>query len=75
MEIARDLLPPGMELVVVDPSKPEFYDAAADAEWIRQHSTLGVRAGAALGRAGVAESARVVLEGGTSDATLRTDRA
>src|SRR5262245_52826597 len=27
MEIARDLLPPGMELVVVDPAKPEFYDA------------------------------------------------
>jgi phosphoglycerate dehydrogenase-like enzyme len=33
MEIARDLLPPGMELVVVDPTKPEFYDAAADAEY------------------------------------------
>jgi phosphoglycerate dehydrogenase-like enzyme len=33
MEIARDLLPPGMELVVVDPGKPEFYDAAGDAEY------------------------------------------
>jgi phosphoglycerate dehydrogenase-like enzyme len=33
MEIARTLLPPGMELVVVDPTKPEFYDAAADAEY------------------------------------------
>ena len=33
MEIARDLLPAGMELVVVDPTKPEFYDAAADAEY------------------------------------------
>ena len=33
MEIARSLLPPGMELVVVDPTKPEFYDAAADAEY------------------------------------------
>ena len=33
MEIARDLLPSGMELVVVDPTKPEFYDAAADAEY------------------------------------------
>ena len=33
MEIARQLLPPGMELVVVDPTKPEFYDAAADAEY------------------------------------------
>ena len=26
MEIARELLPPGMELVVADPGKPEFYD-------------------------------------------------
>ena len=33
MEIARDLLPPGMELIVVDPGKPEFYDKAADAEY------------------------------------------
>jgi phosphoglycerate dehydrogenase-like enzyme len=33
MEIARDLLPPGMELVVADPRTPEFYDAAADAEY------------------------------------------
>jgi phosphoglycerate dehydrogenase-like enzyme len=33
LEIARDLLPPGMELVVVDPTKAEFYDAAADAEY------------------------------------------
>jgi phosphoglycerate dehydrogenase-like enzyme len=33
MEIARELLPPGMELIVADPSKPEFYDAAADAEY------------------------------------------
>jgi phosphoglycerate dehydrogenase-like enzyme len=33
MEIARDLLPPGMELIVVDPGKPEFYDAAGDAEY------------------------------------------
>jgi phosphoglycerate dehydrogenase-like enzyme len=33
MEIARELLPPGMELVVVDPTKPEFYDAAGDAEY------------------------------------------
>jgi phosphoglycerate dehydrogenase-like enzyme len=33
MEIARELLPPGMELVVVDPGKPEFYDAAGDAEY------------------------------------------
>ena len=33
MDIARELLPPGMELVVVDPGKPEFYDAAADADY------------------------------------------
>jgi hypothetical protein len=33
LDIARELLPPGMELVVADPSKPEFYDAAADAEY------------------------------------------
>ena len=33
MEIARDLLPPGMELIVADPGKPEFYDAAVDAEY------------------------------------------
>ena len=33
LEIARGLLPPGMELVVVDPTRPEFYDAAADAEY------------------------------------------
>jgi len=33
LEIARELLPPGMELVVADPTKPEFYDAAADAEY------------------------------------------
>src|SRR6267143_2728942 len=33
MEIARELLPPGMELVVADPGKPEFYDAAVDAQY------------------------------------------
>ncbi len=33
MEIARTLLPPGFELAVVDPGKPEFYDAAGDAEY------------------------------------------
>ncbi len=33
MEIARELLPPGMELVVVDPSKPEFYDKVGDADY------------------------------------------
>jgi hypothetical protein len=29
LEVARELLPPGMELIVVDPGKPEFYDKAA----------------------------------------------
>src|SRR5436190_1355648 len=33
LEIARELLPPGMELVVADPGKPEFYDKAGDAEY------------------------------------------
>src|ERR1051325_4539886 len=33
MDIARALLPPGMELIVVDPTTPEFYDLAADAEY------------------------------------------
>src|SRR5262245_633480 len=33
MDIARELLPPGMELIVADPGKPEFYDAAGDAEY------------------------------------------
>ena len=33
MDIARNLLPPGMELVVVDPSKPEFYAGAGQAEY------------------------------------------
>src|SRR5713101_1084890 len=32
MEIARELLPPGTQLTVADPGKPEFYDAAVDAE-------------------------------------------
>jgi len=33
MDLARALLPPGMELIVVDPSKPEFYDVAGDADY------------------------------------------
>jgi phosphoglycerate dehydrogenase-like enzyme len=33
MEIAQELLPPGMELIVVDPGKPEFYDVAGDADY------------------------------------------
>jgi phosphoglycerate dehydrogenase-like enzyme len=42
MEIARELLPPGMELVVVDPGKPEFYDAAADAEYYLGSPRTGI---------------------------------
>jgi phosphoglycerate dehydrogenase-like enzyme len=42
MEIARELLPPGMELVVVDPSKPEFYDAAADADYYLGSPRAGI---------------------------------
>lgn len=33
LDIARSLTPPGFELVVVDPGTPEFYQAAADAEY------------------------------------------
>jgi len=42
MEIARELLPPGMELVVVDPGKPEFYDAAADADYYLGSPRTGI---------------------------------
>ena len=33
LDIARRLTPPGFELAVVDPGTPEFYQAAADAEY------------------------------------------
>jgi phosphoglycerate dehydrogenase-like enzyme len=33
LDIARSLTPPGFELVVADPGTPEFYQAAADAEY------------------------------------------
>jgi phosphoglycerate dehydrogenase-like enzyme len=42
MEIARELLPPGMELVVVDPGKPEFYDKAGDAEYYLGSPRTGI---------------------------------
>ena len=42
MDIARELLPDGMELVVVDPTKPEFYDAAADAEYYLGSPRTGI---------------------------------
>src|SRR2546425_6379525 len=42
MNIARELLPAGMELVVADPSKPEFYDAAANAEYYLGSPRTGI---------------------------------
>src|SRR5215475_1582943 len=42
MEVARELLPPGMELVVADPSKPEFYDMATDAEYYLGSPRAGI---------------------------------
>jgi len=33
LDIAKSLTPPGFELVVADPGTPEFYAAAADADW------------------------------------------
>src|SRR6266481_9926712 len=33
MEIARSLTPPGFELVVADVGTPQFYEAAAEAEY------------------------------------------
>jgi len=42
MEIARELLPPGMELLVVDPTKPEFYDAAGDATYYLGSPRFGI---------------------------------
>jgi phosphoglycerate dehydrogenase-like enzyme len=33
LDIARSLVPPGFELVVAEPGTPEFYQAAADAEY------------------------------------------
>jgi len=42
MAIARELVPPGMELIVVDPAKPEFYDKAADAEYYLGSPRTGI---------------------------------
>jgi phosphoglycerate dehydrogenase-like enzyme len=42
MEIARSLLPAGFELAVVDPGKPEFYDAAGDAEYYLGSPRTGI---------------------------------
>ena len=42
LEVARELLPPGMELIVVDPGKPEFYDKAVDAEYYLGSPRTGI---------------------------------
>src|SRR5437667_8236396 len=42
MEIAHELLPPGMELLVVDPTKPEFSAAAADAGYYLGSPRTGI---------------------------------
>ena len=42
LEVARELLPPGLDLVVVDPGKPEFYDQAADAEYYLGSPRTGI---------------------------------
>ena len=42
IEIAKELLPPGMELLVVDPTKPEFYDAAGDATYYLGSPRFGI---------------------------------
>jgi phosphoglycerate dehydrogenase-like enzyme len=42
MEIAQDLLPPGLELIVADPGKPEFYDVAGEAEYYLGSPRTGI---------------------------------
>jgi phosphoglycerate dehydrogenase-like enzyme len=42
MAIARELLPPGMELIVADPAKPEFYDKAGAAEYYLGSPRTGI---------------------------------
>jgi len=42
MEIAQELLPPGMQLLVVDPVKPEFYDTTAEAEYYLGSPRFGI---------------------------------
>jgi lactate dehydrogenase-like 2-hydroxyacid dehydrogenase len=42
LDIARELLPPGMELIVVDPTKPEFYDKAGEAEYYLGSPRTGI---------------------------------
>jgi phosphoglycerate dehydrogenase-like enzyme len=40
--IARELLPPGMELLVVDPTSPGFYEAAAEADYYLGSPRYGI---------------------------------
>lgn len=42
MAIARELVPPGFDLVVVDPSTPAFYDAAGDADYYLGSPRTGI---------------------------------
>jgi phosphoglycerate dehydrogenase-like enzyme len=42
LEIARALLPAGMELIVVDPAKPDFYDAAVNADYYLGSPRTGI---------------------------------
>ena len=42
MELARQMLPPGYELIVAEHGKPEFYDAARDAEFYFGFSRQGM---------------------------------
>ena len=42
LAVARELLPPGMELIVVDPAKPEFYDKAVDADYYLGSPRAGI---------------------------------
>ena len=84
MDIARELLPPGMELVVADPSKPEFYDAAADAEYYLGSPRHGIgneffgtaesgRVGADLPRQAGCSAEAAANAGRTSCAKRRSD--
>jgi hypothetical protein len=65
MDIARELLPPGRELVGVDPGKPEFYDAAGDAEYYlgSPRSGIGNDFGWSPGCAASADRARSRFSG------------
>ncbi len=42
MDLAREMIPPGYELVIVEHGKPEFYDAARDVEYYLGFSRQGM---------------------------------